>query len=224
MDKILRGVQQFQRTVYCQQRDLFEKLGKQPQTPRALFITCSDSRVNPNLITSTEPGELFLLRIAGNIIPPYGAANGGEGATIEYAISVLKLRNIIVCGHNHCGAMQALLRADELKDLPAVWNWFSHAEATRRIMKEKYQHLPPDLREEIAIEQNVLVQIDNLRTHPSVAAALARRELSVYGWVYRIETGEILGYDPTLGRFKPVGENASCSFPISPTLDCAPRN
>src|SRR4051812_12821059 len=99
MLKIIQGVRNFQQTVFPERRELFEELGRKPQEPQALFITCSDSRINPNLLTSTEPGELFLLRNAGNIIPPYGAANGGEGATIEYAVSVLKLRNIIMCGH-----------------------------------------------------------------------------------------------------------------------------
>src|SRR3954447_23006416 len=118
MEKIIAGVRHFQQTVFLQQRELFEMLGAKQQTPMALFITCSDSRINPNLITSTEPGDLFILRNAGNIIPPYKAASGGEEATIEYAISVLNLRNIIVCGHYHCGAMHNLMRMDKMGDLP----------------------------------------------------------------------------------------------------------
>lgn len=214
MHKIIQGVQRFQSTVFLEQRALFEALGKKQQSPRALFITCSDSRINPNLITSTEPGELFLIRNAGNIIPPYGATNGGEGATIEYAVSVLKLHNIIVCGHYHCGAMHALLRMEQMDDLPAVRSWFAHAESTRRIIKEKYAHLPIETRENFAIEQNVLVQIDNLKTHPSVQAALARGDLKVYGWVYRIETGEVLAYDPLRGQFHSLGD-ANNTLPTS---------
>src|SRR5262252_6431769 len=120
MEKILQGVRRFQETVFREQRERFEALGRKPQSPLALFITCSDSRVNPNLITSTEPGDLFLLRNAGNIIPPSGAAGGGEGATVEYAVSVLGLRHVIVCGHYHCGAMHHLLRGRGTDDLPAV--------------------------------------------------------------------------------------------------------
>src|SRR5215216_3133599 len=131
MRKIIQGIRQFQTTIFPEQRELFKQLGEKQQNPLALFITCSDSRINPNLITQTEPGDLFLLRNAGNIIPPYGAANGGEGATVEYAVSVLKMRNIIVCGHYGCGAMHFLMRQSTMGDLPAVRAWFSHAEATR---------------------------------------------------------------------------------------------
>src|SRR5262245_65111216 len=123
MRKIIEGVRSFQKSVFNDQRDLFEALGRKQQNPLALFITCSDSRINPNLITTTEPGDLFILRNAGNIVPPHGAANGGEGATIEYAVAVLGLRNIIVCGHYGCGAMASLLRVEQLGDFPAVRSW-----------------------------------------------------------------------------------------------------
>src|SRR3954466_5068695 len=197
MQKIIDGVRRFQAGVFTRQRDLFEQLAAKRQSPHALFITCSDSRINPNLITQTEPGELFILRNAGNIVPPYGAANGGEGATVEYAVAVLGVKHIIVCGHWHCGAMQALLDpGGRRQDLPAVSLWFSHAEATRQIMREKYPHLTGLPLETRAAEQNVLVQIDNLRTHPAVAAGLARGDLSLHGWVYRIETGEVFAYAP----------------------------
>lgn len=222
MRKIIEGVSRFQSTIFHEQRELFEALGRKIQTPIALFITCSDSRINPNLITQTEPGELFLLRNAGNIIPPYGAAFGGEASTIEYAISVLKMTNIIVCGHYHCGAMHYLMRQDRMGDLPSVRAWFSHAESTRRIVKEKYKHLSSEAQDNLAIEQNVLVQIENLRTHPSVAVAAARGEVSIYGWVYRIETGEVLAYDPTLSRFMSLNaESEPTPFSFFPQLSCA---
>src|SRR5215216_2708399 len=138
MRKIIQGIRQFQTTIFPEQRELFKQLGEKQQNPLALFITCSDSRINPNLITSTEPGDMFLLRNAGNIIPPYGAARGGEGATVEYAVNVLRLRNIIVCGHYHCGAMTSLMRLEALGELPAVRDWFGHAEATRQIVNGKF--------------------------------------------------------------------------------------
>jgi carbonic anhydrase len=215
MDKIVQGVRKFQSTVFHAQRDLFEELGRKQQSPQALFITCSDSRINPNLLTSTEPGDMFLLRNAGNIIPPYGAANGGEGATIEYAVSVLKLRNIIVCGHFHCGAMTSLMRLEELGHLPAVRAWFAHAEATRQIVKNRLGDLSPEARVDLAVQQNVLVQIDNLRTHPCVASGLAHGELNLYGWVYRIETGEVLAYDSGERRFLPLSESEPLPFPFT---------
>ncbi|HKB41763.1 MAG TPA: carbonic anhydrase [Gemmataceae bacterium] len=213
MEKIFEGVHRFRETVFPEQQQLFERLARK-QSPQALFITCSDSRVNPNLITQTEPGDLFLLRNAGNIVPPYGAASGGgEEATIEYAVSVLKLRHIILCGHSNCGAMHALLHSEKARDLPAVRAWFAHAEATRRIVRDAYPALPSDALERLAVAQNVLVQIENLKTHPSVASALARRELNVYGWIYTIETGEVLTYDFNLRRFVPLTEDPPAPLP-----------
>jgi carbonic anhydrase len=204
MRKLIEGILRFQTEIFSPQRELFQQLAEKRQTPGALFITCSDSRVNPNLLTQTEPGELFILRNAGNIIPPYGSASGGEGATIEYAVAVLGIKNIIVCGHSRCGAMHELIHNENIQDLPAVAAWFAHAETTRRILRAKYGHLNNGQLQRPAIEENVLVQLGNLRTHPAVAAALRRDELHLYGWVYRIETGEVLAYDPEQGRFLPI--------------------
>jgi carbonic anhydrase len=220
MNKILQGVRTFQSTVFPGQRDLFEHLARKQQAPQALFVTCSDSRVNPNLITQTEPGDLFILRNAGNIIPPYGAGCGGEAATIEYAVAVLKVPSIIVCGHSHCGAMQNLLGPEPGDRLPAVRAWFAHAEATRRILQDRLDGMPRPALVERAVEQNVLVQVENLRTHPSVAAGLCRGDLQVYGWVYRIETGDVLTYDPVQGRFVALGEQQP--VPIPPPAYLAP--
>lgn len=205
MRKLITGLHHFQSHIFMSHKELFERLAG-GQNPDALFITCSDSRINPNLITQTNPGDLFILRNAGNIIPPHGAANGGEGATIEYAVAVLGVKDIIVCGHSSCGAMKGLLQKDSLRELPAVSAWLGHAEATRRIAKENY----PDLDEEpllnVAIQENVLVQIENLRTHPSVAARLSRGELSLHGWVYKIDSGEVFSYQSDEGQFLPIKE------------------
>ncbi len=213
MQRILDGVVRFRSEVFERQRGLFELLARDPQSPQALFITCSDSRINPNLLTQTEPGELFILRNAGNIIPPNGATRGGEEATIEYAVSVLGIRNIIVCGHSHCGAMKALLDRNGASGLPAVRSWFHHAETTRRIVRASYSHLSPEEQNARAIEQNVLVQMDNLRTHPSVATALSRGQLRLFGWVYVFERGEVLAHDPGSGRFLPIHEAAAPPVP-----------
>lgn len=203
MQKLIQGLHHFQSDVFSSQRELFERLAH-GQSPDALFITCSDSRINPNLITQTGPGELFILRNAGNIVPPYGAANGGEGATIEYALTALGVRDIIVCGHSHCGAMKGLLHLDTLGELPAVRQWLTHAEATRRIARENYTHLCDGPLLTATIEENVLVQLENLRTHPAVAAALARKQLNLHGWVYKIETGEVFAYDSQQEQFLPL--------------------
>jgi carbonic anhydrase len=167
----------------------------------ALFITCSDSRISPSLLMQAKPGDLFCLRNAGNIVPPYGASRGGEEATIEYAIRGLNVRHVIVCGHSHCGAMKALLNPGEVEEMPAVINWLSHAEATRRIIKENYAHLDGASKLKAAIEENVLVQLENIRTHPSVAAKLAKKEINLHGWYYKIETGQVFSFDPAVGQF-----------------------
>ncbi len=205
MQKLVRGVHHFKSTVYEQQKELFEKL-THGQTPEVLFITCSDSRINPNLITQTDPGELFIIRNAGNFVPPYvaGLPAGGEAATIEYAVSVLGVKEIIICGHTLCGALGAMLKPECLKELPAVSSWLSHAEVTRRIMKENYSHLHDDELFAAAVEENVLNQLESLRTHPAVAVKLARQEIHLHGWVYKIETGEVFAYRPENEEFVPL--------------------
>ena len=215
MQKLVEGIHHFQANVFLPQRELFERLAH-GQQPDALFITCSDSRINPNLLTHTDPGDLFILRNAGNILPPAGAANGGEGATIEFAVAALGVRDVIVCGHSHCGAMNGLLHPEGLKDLPAMRAWLGHAAATAQIMKEKYPHLAGDALLTATIEENVLVQLENLRTHPTVAARLARGALNLHGWVYKIETGEVFAYDPHRGQFVPVTESGYAPVPAPP--------
>ncbi len=206
MKKLIDGIHRFQSGVFGAQKELFTRLSK-GQDPDALFITCSDSRINPNLITQTGPGDLFILRNAGNIVPPYGAIHGGEAATIEYAIDVLGVRDIIVCGHTHCGAMKAVLDPTGLDELPAVKGWLNHAEATRRVMKTHYANVSdPSERLETCIEENVLVQIENLRTHPAVFAGMSSNKLTLHAWCYEIETGDVDAFDPEQGQFVPLAE------------------
>ena len=200
MQKLIDGLHQFQSTIFSTQRELFERLAG-GQSPDALFITCSDSRINPNLITQTEPGDLFILRNAGNIIPPYGSSQGGEAATVEFAVAGLGVADIIICGHSHCGAMKGLLDESMTADLPAVRSWLGHAESTRRVMKENYEGLEGERRVSACVQENVLAQLENLRTHPSVSARLARGKIKLHGWVYKIETGEVFAFDPAQGQF-----------------------
>lgn len=208
MKKLVDGIQQFQQDAFQSRRELFERLSH-GQQPRTLFITCSDSRIDPNLLTQTEPGELFVIRNAGAIVPPYGAVLGGESATVEYAVNVLQVREIVVCGHSHCGAMQGLLHPETLGELPAVRSWLGHAEATSRIVRQKHGDLDdPAARLAATIEENVLVQLDNLRTHPAVAAALRGDRVELHGWVYRFETGEVFAFDSEQGRFLSVKDAA----------------
>jgi carbonic anhydrase len=220
VDKIIAGVHRFRRYEYPEHRALFESLAQRQQNPIALFITCSDSRIHPNLITQTDPGDLFLIRNAGNIVPPHGGSVGGEAATIEYSIEVLGIRNIIICGHSQCGAMKALLEERPLDHLPAAKAWFAHAESTRRIARTKYRDLPVQDLVVAATEENVLVQLNNLSTHPSVAARLASGELHVFGWYYDIGRGEILQYDQSLGRFCEL-DGQACAAKLLPIRQSA---
>lgn len=205
MQKLIQGIHQFRNEDFYPLQGLFEQLAK-GQNPETLFITCSDSRIDPNLLTRSKPGDLFILRNAGNIVPPHGAANGGEAATIEFAVAGLGVKDIIICGHSHCGAMKGLLQPETVAPLPAVASWLSHAETTRRIVRENYGHLDGDRLVTATVEENVLVQLENLRTLPAVASRLVRGDLHLHGWVYKIETGDVFAFDPPSGQFLPLAQ------------------
>lgn len=207
MQKLVQGLHHFRENIFRSQKELFERLAD-GQQPEALFITCSDSRINPNLITQTSPGDIFILRNAGNIVPPRGAPNSGEEATIEFAVTGLGVKDIIVCGHSLCGAMKGLLAPEGLREMPAVAAWLTHAESARRIVKDKYGHLSAEALETAASQENVLVQLENLRTHPAVAVGLARGDLKLHGWMYKIQTGEVFNYDSNQEQFVLI-ENSS---------------
>lgn len=171
------------------------------------------------MITQTEPGELFILRNAGNILPPHGAGLGGEEATIEFATMGLGIKDIIVCGHSHCGAVNALLNPETICDsMPALHRWLAYAETTQRIVQGKYQGLTPEALLNVAIQENVLVQLENLRTYPAVAAGLARGDLKLHGWVYKLETGQVFAYDPDHSQFLPLALEVPQAVPPAARL------
>lgn len=200
MQKLIEGLHRFQSEVFSTQRELFTRLS-QGQSPEVMFITCSDSRINPGLITQTGPGDMFVMRNAGNIVPSYSHGTQGEDATIEFALVHLRIKHIVVCGHSKCGAMQGLLKPEALETLPAMKVWLKHAEGTRRLMQDNYKHLKDDALLTATAEENVLVQLENLRTHPAVQQRLADRELTLHGWVYKLETGQMFNYEPNSGQF-----------------------
>jgi carbonic anhydrase len=210
MQKLVQGLHKFRSEIFQSHQDLYGALAK-GQHPEALFITCSDSRVNPNLITQTQPGDLFILRNAGNIIPPHGAVNGSEAATIEFAVAGLGVRHIVVCGHTLCGAMRGLIEPQCLESMPAVQAWLANAEVTRRVIRDSYGHLEGPAQLTITVEENVLAQIENLRTHPSIKDGVTRGQLALYAWVYKIETGEVFQYEHERGQFERIAETAGAS-------------
>ena len=202
MQKLIDGIHKFQNDVVRPQKEFFGRLAN-GQNPETLFITCSDSRIDPNQITQTKQGELFVIRNAGNFVPTEG---GGEAATIEYAVAALKVREIIVCGHTHCGAVDGLMNPKKLETLPRVAQWVQQAAATRQVMLQNYAHLTGPALLNAAVQENVLTQLDHLRTHPAVAAGLSAGTLRLHGWVYKIDTGEVFSYDPTERQFLPVNK------------------
>lgn len=208
MQKLVDGIHKFQNEVFSSQIELFKKLEK-GQNPQVLFITCSDSRINPNLITQTEPGDLFIIRNAGNIIPAYGNYSSGEMATIEFALDGLGVKDIIVCGHSHCGAMKGLLQPQSVENLPAMRSWLQNAETTKRIVFDHYKHLSGEELLMATIEENVLMQIEHLKTHPAVATRIARNEIKLHAWVYKFETGLVFKFDPAVGQYVPLVQGTS---------------
>ena len=204
MKRIIDGVLKFQTEVFPNQKALFQQLSK-GQRPQALFIGCSDSRVIPELFMQQGPGDLFVVRNAGNIVPPYAVAPGGVSASIEYAVAVLGVPDIVVCGHSGCGAMTAILSGSEkLKALPEVSRWLSFASAATQVIQDHHAHKDDSAKLDILVRENVLAQLVNLLTHPVVSNAVAAKEVRLHGWVFDIAMGAVLTYDAEAGDFVPL--------------------
>lgn len=208
MENLVRGVHVFQNYYFQENRELFEALahGQQPDT---LLITCSDSRIQPGILMNASPGELFIIRNAGNLVPPVGTPNGGEAATIEYAVEVLRVPHIIVMGHSHCGAMQALLEPESLATLPRVADWLKYAEPVREILRTQYADCTGTELQNAAIKENVLLQLEQLLTYPAVVERVAAGQIKLHAWVYEFETGRVLAYDPATHHFAPMTNEMS---------------
>jgi len=210
MQNLVDGLHHFQNHVFSSQRELFQRLAK-GQQPVACFITCADSRIDPNLITNTEPGQLFIVRNVGNIVPPHGTSNNGEAAAIEFAVTGLGVKDIILCGHTGCSAMSGLVKPEGLAQMPGVRDWLRHADATQQIVRENYGHLQGEALLAAAAEENVLVQVEHMRTLPAVAARLARGKVVLHAWMYKIETGEMFEFDAASRQFVPFAAQQPAS-------------
>jgi carbonic anhydrase len=206
MERLLDGIQRFKRDVFPARKHLFKQLAES-QSPEVLFITCADSRIVPDMILQTQPGDLFICRNAGNIVPPYGENQGGGiAATIDYAVSILNVKHVIVCGHSDCGAMKALLTPEKLEGVPSVKRWLAHGEIAHRVVSENYDHLSQAEFVQALIEENVVAQLDHLRTFPSVAARLANGRIQLHGWTYNIATGDVRAWDSEASHYVPIEE------------------
>jgi carbonic anhydrase len=207
MKRLLDGYRRFRRDVFPQWKDRFRLLADRQQ-PDVLFITCADSRVVPDLILQTEPGDMFLCRTVGNIVPPHGVMAGGVSSTVEYAVEVLHVRHVIICGHSDCGAIKAVLDKRDLTRLPLTAKWLGFVEPAWKHLEAGIPD-DPRLLHTALIHANVIAQLENLKTHPEVARAVAHKTLEVHGWYYDILTGAIEAYDQNTRRFVPLEHAAS---------------
>ncbi|MGK6320921.1 carbonic anhydrase [Sphingomonas sp. DT-204] len=219
MNELIGRVFDFEKRVFPSQGALYSKLATQGQSPKALMISCADSRVVPEQIMQAQPGDLFVCRNAGNIVPPFANQNGGVSSTVEYAVAALGVRDIIVCGHSDCGAMKALMNPEMLNGMPNVAAWLRHSHAAESVVRQGYPELSSGDAVRTASMENVVVQLSHLRTHPSVAAGIARGEIALHGWFVDIHAGVVLGLDGETGRFVPIRDDR----PLPVALPAAQR-
>ncbi len=220
MEKLISGIAQFRNSSYQERKKLFSELAT-GQSPEVLFITCSDSRIDPNLVTQTEPGDLFIIRNAGNIVPPHSRVAGGVTASIEFAVAALGVKHIVVCGHADCGAMKGALNPAALTDLPHVQDWLEHSRGAVEAVRARVGDDTSDTLGHVT-EENVVLQLQHLRTHPAVLSKLATGDVELHGWVYDIEHGTIVAFDDETGQFVPAEERyAEFMNAAEPTLKSA---
>ena len=211
MDRIINGVRQFQEKVFPRQRSLFQRLAT-GQKPETLVIACSDSRISLELLTQTAPGELFVCRNAGNIVPPSGRGDA-MSASIEYALGALPIRDIVIIGHSDCGAMKGLLSPQNLDEMPQVKSWLGHARGALKAFQQDGEE--PGSHEAVATlaRLNIRLQLEHLHTYPGVFARVRNGRLNLHGWHYEIGTGEVFAWEAAEYNWIPLRSNAP--VPIS---------
>ncbi len=200
---ILEGVKKFQTEVYPPNAARYRELEK-GQSPTTLFVTCADSRVDPHALTQTDPGEIFVARTIGNLIPPHGSGDRGTAALIEFAVEVLKVKHVVICGHSQCGAVVSLLDSGNDAKVPRVTEWLHYAETARAMTRALAEKAPPGEQLKLATQHNVVAQLANIRTYPGVATAQALSNLQLHGWYYDIGSGGVDSLDPVSNTFHPL--------------------
>ncbi|WNO52847.1 carbonic anhydrase [Stakelama saccharophila] len=218
MNEFLERVSDFQQRAFADKQALYDKLATDGQSPKALMISCADSRVVPEEIFRASPGDLFVCRNAGNIVPPFSHANGGVSSTVEFAVAALGVRDIIVCGHSDCGAMKGLLNPELASSMPNVAAWLRHSHAAHSVVGT-YSDCTGDDAVRAAALENVVAQLGHLRTHPSVAAGIARGDIALHGWFFDIKHGRVLALDGDTGEFRAIRADQ----PLPVALPAAPR-
>jgi carbonic anhydrase len=208
--RCVSGFLNFQKEIFPQRKELFRSLASS-QNPKALFISCSDSRLVPELVTQQEPGQLFVIRNAGNIVPSFGPEPGGVSATIEYAVVALGVTDIVICGHSNCGAMKAIAASQDLEPMPAVAHWLRYSDAAKAVVDKKTWDNETD-KVNAMVQENVIAQLNNIKTHPSVAVGLRNNALRLHGWVNDIESGVIRALDKNSKTFVSLSDNPEVYF------------
>ena len=206
---LMAGHARFRAEYFAEESEFLRSLAVEGQNPSALYIGCSDSRVVPELLTTSRPGELFVVRNIANVVPSFDHADASVGAALEYAIAVLEVPHVIICGHDNCGGVAAALDSvDKLKGHASLHEWVSQIEPAAR----KAMELEPEvsLRLRCAVEENVLDSMDRLISYPVVAHALAAHALSLHGWVFDIEQGSLRVYDVASEEFVEAGVVGRC--------------
>jgi len=208
LEQLKDGVRKFQAEVYPLRAEIFAQAASEQQRPQTLFITCADSRIDPNEITSSGTGDVFVTRNIGNMVPAYGEMLGGVSAVIEFAVSSLGVKHVVVCGHSDCGAMKALLNPETVAKMPTVTSWLKNAHAALLVAETLHERDVEEGSErpllEVLTEQNVLLQLQHLKTHPSVAGAMAMEQLTISGWVYDIGKGTVRVAEDGEREFTPI--------------------
>jgi carbonic anhydrase len=205
MRKILDGLTKFHNEVSQKNRRLFAKLAS-GQNPHAMLIACADSRVVPEFVTQSQPGDLFVSRNAGNIVPPTGRYVGGVTAGVEYAVEVLRVSDIVICGHSDCGAMKGVLAPEKVAHLKFVSAWLQYASEAAGAVRRVSPKLKGKALLDAVVERNVVLQLEHLSTHPCVKDRLRSGKIRIHGWVYEIRTGQVRIYDPWLREFQPFAK------------------
>ena len=210
MQKLIAGIHRFRKQYWSANKELFRRLAEHGQFPEVLFITCSDARVDPVTITDVKPGDLFIFRNIGNFVPPDSEnllEGTGVAAAVEYAVEHRKVRDIVVLGHSDCGAIKALYEErDHFAATPHIGPWLRHGDRTMAVVTANYPGLSREERYEITAKENVLLQMENLRTYPVVRKAAREGRLHVHAWYFEIGTGTVLRYSPERGQFEPIRE------------------
>ena len=212
MQKLIQGVHSFQTDEFRSYSGLFRRLAREGQAPHTLFITCADSRVLAELITGSKPGDLFVVKNVGNIVPPASVSGpNSTAAAVEFAIESLGVTDVVICGHTQCGAMTAIVRGiPHAEHQPHLAEWLEQSRAVREVVARNYPEVTDLADLEILVaEENVLFGLENLKTYGVVRRAMEKNTVRLHGWMFQIRTAKLFAYNSGNGQFEPLLHNSA---------------